>query len=1267
MKTFALKQIALAAAACVAAISVARADTLINSFDTPFNYVANGIVGDTNWDGVYLRFGDVPGGNQGTSGAGNTPIAGTAVAPFETLLALRNQGGNWTGAENDGFFLYKVVQGDFDVSVESVPGALNGGTGFDNRGNHLTGLMIRSYHTNNSGAPYSTTVTNSVENNVRLWRFNEFNIDGQVRIATNAANIELNFDVSAGNNIATNDSRWFRIVRTDGTNFSFYRKTNSFDSWVVITNANPLLTNGILTRADWAGQPLQVGICQAAFSTATRDAFFDNFELSGANVTFPPMTAPPTALVTTATNIGGSLTLSWQTNGCFCGENYLVVMSTRPIQYNPVQGVTYNSSNAYGTASARIGGAGQYVVYNGPDASVTVTNLGANNLTYYAAVFSYVTNSPPVYNTASPATNSFVGPGVITGTTLTAVTNNIPINGAVVLRLTASFSTGESSEQTANAIWSSGDPAIANANAVGTVSGISNGVATITATFGVFTPSTNITVHSIVFSDNFTRTNDYIANGLMGTPYDGLFLKFGDLPGGVAGGDGPGATITMDSQITTTNGLYMSSVQSDWEGSPDDGPFLYRVVPGANNGVSGDFQAVVHINTMNTLNGVVAGIQARLFNAANHGRGPTGRESHVNFWKVQNGTPSVRTTFGNTATTVIAGPSAADGWLLIQRVGSTNFYFFEKATEGGLWTFVTSVVMVTASNNAPMEVGLAGQSTLGVNQTTVFDRFSLDAAGIDAGVSPPPPATNLTMTLNGNLSMTLTWVAESNGVPVQSIAVMRADAPVSAQPVYGATLTGNSVFGSGTDLGGGNYVVYVAPPSPSSSTNTVTVTGLAVGKTYYAAVYTFAVADGKAVFNNTNPPSASVLEGFLTGITTRVTPANGIPQGGIGKLQVIGEYNPGPVFVDNTAGAAFGSGDTSILKVLNGILTGITNGTATLTTSFGGFTIVQSQTVRSPVFTDEFDVNHDYVADGVAGTSWDGWYNPAVGTNPIPRSPYVPPAGSGTVTADANVSSNGLLTLVGAGDGWENAAAGGFFLFKYVPGDFQMAVKIHSLNIAGFNQPGVLARGYGVNTNGDIGTPLGTVVPNANGTNNLGEYWVSMSRFDEFNIGTYARRNLDSAVLQSTQIDQGDTNYWLLVFRSGGTEFDFYKRFAPTDPWVQVPNKTHYSITQFAGRPMQVGIMSGPFNGTGGTSGSYNTVRFDRFMLDITSGSPLAITSSGGNATVSWPPIPGTLQSTELLVPTSWQNVPGSPAIGTNGYSLTVPLGTTNTFYRLAQ
>jgi hypothetical protein len=1262
-----------------------RADSFINDFSVSFDYAANGIIGDTNWDGVYLRFGDVPNGSPGGSGNGNTPVANT-TAFGGGFLGIQNVGGDWSGNDDDGFFIYKMVTGDFDASVDNVPATLSGGTGFDNRGNNFTGLMIRLANTNNSGGAFSTTSTNRTENSLRLMRFDEFALDGEIRQSTNGANFENTYPLGGNSffNTDTNTPRSFRITRS-GDTFSFYIRTNSSDPWFLMTNASNgggyVRASGSVTRADWAGLPVQVGICQAAFSTASRDAIYDNFALSGPNVTFPALPAgAPSGLVTTATNTGGSLALSW--NVGTPGDGSLVVISRHPIQHNPVQGVTYSANSSYGDTNTLLGGGGQFVVYNGTGTSVTVTNLGANNINYNVAVYEYTPGASPIYNTASPVTNGFAGPGIITGATLVANKNNIPVGGAVALQLLANFSTGETSDQTANSSWGSSDPSIASVNAAGTVSGVAPGTATITATFGPYSPSTNITVHAPAFTDNFSITNDYTTNGLIGTRFDGLFLNFGDVPGAVAGADGNGAIIAMDSQITSTNGLFMNSVQSTWSSASDDGPFLYKVVPGSVNGASGDFQVSVHINNMNNLNGVFAGLMARLYNPANHGPGPGGVENHVNYWKQQNGATSIRRTqAGAGGGTVLAtGPNAADGWLLLQRVNSTNFYFFEKANAGDPWTLVTSTTLVAASNNAPMEVGIAQQSTAGVNALTTYDSFELDADGVITATTPPAAAGNFNLSLNGNLSMTLSYDVGTNadGSAIRAVVVMRDGGPVTAQPYTGVGLAGPAgppfAFGDvNNSVGGGNYVIYRSVAGDTHTNQSIVINNLIPGHTYYAAVYTFVGLGTTRTFNqDATTAHGSLQDGVLQFLEALPTPP--IASGGIGFMQVLGHYTGGAV-LNVSPFATITSANTNIIKVLNGILTGISNGTANVTLVYSGVTNTAAVTVRNPGFVDSFSTAHDYLASGVAGTGWQELYNPSPLTNPVPSSPYVPLPGSGATVADANISTNNALTISSAGDGWENDLSGGFFLFRYVPGDFQMAVHVQSFDILTYNQPGLLARAYAVDTNGNVGAPFGLAVPNANGTNDAGEYWVSLARFDEFNIGTYARRNIDSGVSQNGQTDPGptaingptgpDTNYWLLIVRSQGTEFDFYKRSSLTDTWRQVPNKTHYSLPQFAGQPMQAGIMAGPWSNPAGAT---RTVRFDSFMLDTTTGSKLQITKSGGNIVLSWPAIPNAiLQSTGSLNPVNWQNVPGTPALGPQGYSLTLPQGPGTQFFRLVQ
>jgi hypothetical protein len=197
---------------------------------------------------------------------------------------------------------------------------------------------------------------------------------------------------------------------------------------------------------------------------------------------------------------------------------------------------------------------------------------------------------------------------------------------------------------------------------------------------------------------------------------------------------------------------------------------------------------------------------------------------------------------------------------------------------------------------------------------------------------------------------------------------------------------------------------------------------------------------------------------------------------------------------------------------------------------------------------------------------------------------------------------------------------------------------------------------------------LGYAVKNAGGTNDVGEYWVDLARFDEFNIGTYARQNIDGlgtgtqGATESGQTDQADANYWLLIVRSGdGSQFDFYKRLNAADPWRQVPNKTHYSISQLASQPMQVGLMSGPWG-----SPNINTVQFDHFMLD-SSAPRLAAAASGGNIYVAWPALGSlTLQNSPSLTSPNWQAVDAVPQIGLNGlYIVTLPMTNSMEFFRL--
>ena len=79
-------------------------------------------------------------------------------------------------------------------------------------------------------------------------------------------------------------------------------------------------------------------------------------------------------------------------------------------------------------------------------------------------------------------------------------------------------------------------------------------------------------------------------------------------------------------------------------------------------------------------------------------------------------------------------------------------------------------------------------------------------------------------------SVDLSWT-KGNGNNV--IVLAHEGSAVDANPVSGTTYTDNTVFGSGTEIGIGNFVVYDA----NTNSPSVTVTGLTANTTYYFAVY----------------------------------------------------------------------------------------------------------------------------------------------------------------------------------------------------------------------------------------------------------------------------------------------------------------------------------------------------------------------------------------------------------------------------------------------
>jgi len=206
---------------------------------------------------------------------------------------------------------------------------------------------------------------------------------------------------------------------------------------------------------------MQVGIQQAVFTANSPAVYFTDFELSGPNVGVGTPPAPPSGLTFSAPNPGGSMTLSWAP-GTGSAGSLVVMRANKPITGQPAYGFAYAGDTNFGTAGF-LGSAGNRIVYVGTGSSATVSGLGGSNNTYYAAVFSFAgSGSSTVYNTASPATNSAVGPGTLAGVSFTLSPTNIPAGGLAAAKLVATYSSGDSYDVSADptTVWTSSDPTV---------------------------------------------------------------------------------------------------------------------------------------------------------------------------------------------------------------------------------------------------------------------------------------------------------------------------------------------------------------------------------------------------------------------------------------------------------------------------------------------------------------------------------------------------------------------------------------------------------------------------------------------------------------------------------------------------------------------------------------------------------------------------------------------------------------------------------------
>ena len=180
---------------------------------------------------------------------------------------------------------------------------------------------------------------------------------------------------------------------------------------------------------------------------------------------------------------------------------------------------------------------------------------------------------------------------------------------------------------------------------------------------------------------------------------------------------------------------------------------------------------------------------------------------------------------------------------------------------GTCWgTTVNPITNCLAATGTSTGVFVQARTSLTAGTLIYYRGYATNSVGTSYSpdgsfyTEPSTQASAVTFSSITSTTMTVNWT-RGNGDGV--IVLMKSGSAVNSDPVDG-TYTGytaNAAFGSGTQLGTGNYVIY-----KGTGTN-VAVTGLAVGTTYYVAVYEF---KGTVDTSGTNQ-----------GTNYRLTPATG--------------------------------------------------------------------------------------------------------------------------------------------------------------------------------------------------------------------------------------------------------------------------------------------------------------------------------------------------------------------------------------------------------
>lgn len=228
--------------------TVTYAGTFTDTFDTPYDYLSDGVEG-SGWSGIV---------------GGDNAEAIDASTSEDGVLCLESGSTYWLTSDDDyGPFLYYEVAGDFNAIVEV--------TGYEDVTYNYCGLMAR----------LSPEYADDGEEWVTVEYFDMYSVGNIVHYA------EADERQQSEDGWTVNAEAWLQIQRKDNT-FTFLTSTDG-ENWTVYDDEDfcPLEPEAM------DGKPVQVGLWQATYSSNTAYVTFDNFSIEADSIGNKPKFPSP--------------------------------------------------------------------------------------------------------------------------------------------------------------------------------------------------------------------------------------------------------------------------------------------------------------------------------------------------------------------------------------------------------------------------------------------------------------------------------------------------------------------------------------------------------------------------------------------------------------------------------------------------------------------------------------------------------------------------------------------------------------------------------------------------------------------------------------------------------------------------------------------------------------------------------------------------------------------------------------------------------------